>query len=35
MDDYRELKEIAWSCNQELHRRGVVLYTFGNVSAAD
>ncbi len=35
MDEYRELKETAWSCNQELYRRGVVLYTFGNVSAAD
>jgi L-ribulose-5-phosphate 4-epimerase len=35
MDDYRKLKETAWSCNQELNRRGVVLYTFGNASAAD
>jgi L-ribulose-5-phosphate 4-epimerase len=35
MDDYRKLKEAAWACNQELNRRGVVLYTFGNASAAD
>ncbi len=35
MDDYRKLKETAWACNQELNHRGVVLYTFGNASAAD
>jgi L-ribulose-5-phosphate 4-epimerase len=32
---YKTLKEEAWQANQELPRRGVVLYTFGNVSAFD
>jgi len=35
MDDYRTLREAAWAANQELNRRSVILYTFGNVSAAD
>jgi L-ribulose-5-phosphate 4-epimerase len=35
VSDYRILKEEAWQANQELPRRGVVLYTFGNVSAFD
>ena len=32
---YRELKHAAWDANMELHRRGLVLYTWGNVSQID
>jgi L-ribulose-5-phosphate 4-epimerase len=32
---YRELKEQAWEANQEIPRRGLAIYTFGNVSACD
>lgn len=32
---YRELKERAWAANQEIPRRGLAIYTFGNVSAWD
>ncbi len=32
---YRELKERAWEANQEIPRRGLAIYTFGNVSALD
>jgi L-ribulose-5-phosphate 4-epimerase len=32
---YRELKEKAWESNQEIPRRGLAIYTFGNVSAFD
>ncbi|HEY4104370.1 MAG TPA: class II aldolase/adducin family protein, partial [Polyangiaceae bacterium] len=32
---YRELKEIAWAANQEIPKRGLAIYTFGNVSALD
>ena len=35
MSGYKTLKEEAWLANQELPHRGVVLYTFGNVSAFD
>ncbi len=35
MDPYKELKETAFKANMELPRRGVVIYTFGNVSACD
>lgn len=35
MSDYDELKNRAYQCNLELPRRGVVLYSFGNVSALD
>ncbi|HQA51878.1 MAG TPA: L-ribulose-5-phosphate 4-epimerase [Spirochaetota bacterium] len=35
MSKYKELKERAWLCNMELPKRGLVIYTFGNVSAAD
>ena len=35
MDRYRTLKEAAWAANQDLTRRVTILYTFGNVSAAD
>lgn len=32
---YQELKERAWSANQEIPKRGLAIYTFGNVSALD
>jgi L-ribulose-5-phosphate 4-epimerase len=32
---YRELKERAWTANQEIPKRGLAIYTFGNVSALD
>jgi L-ribulose-5-phosphate 4-epimerase len=32
---YRELKERAWVANLEIPKRGLALYTFGNVSAFD
>lgn len=32
---YKELKRQAWEANMELHRRGLVLYTWGNVSQLD
>ncbi len=32
---YRELKERAWVANQEVPRRGLAIYTFGNVSVLD
>jgi L-ribulose-5-phosphate 4-epimerase len=32
---YRELKERAWAANQEIPKRGLAVYTFGNVSALD
>ncbi len=32
---YRELKERAWFANQEVPRRGLAIYTFGNVSVLD
>ena len=32
---YRELKHAAFEANMELHRRGLVLYTWGNVSQID
>ena len=32
---YQELKEKAWAANQEIPRRGLAIYTFGNVSAFD
>lgn len=32
---YRELKERAWAANQEIPKRGLAIYTFGNVSALD
>jgi L-ribulose-5-phosphate 4-epimerase len=35
MSRYDELKYRAWQCNLELPRHGVVIYTFGNVSAVD
>jgi len=31
----QELKEIAWRCNLEIPKRGLAIYTFGNVSAMD
>jgi L-ribulose-5-phosphate 4-epimerase len=32
---YGELKEQAWQANMEIPRRGLAIYTFGNVSALD
>jgi L-ribulose-5-phosphate 4-epimerase len=32
---YGELKEQAWQANLEIPRRGLAIYTFGNVSAFD
>jgi L-ribulose-5-phosphate 4-epimerase len=32
---YGELKEQAWLANMEIPRRGLAMYTFGNVSALD
>lgn len=32
---YSDLKEAAWAANMELHTRGLVLYTWGNVSQID
>jgi L-ribulose-5-phosphate 4-epimerase len=32
---YHELKERAWAANQEIPKRGLAIYTFGNVSALD
>lgn len=32
---YRELRERAWAANMEIPRRGLAIYTFGNVSAFD
>lgn len=32
---YEDLKEEAWRANLEIPRRGLALYTFGNVSAFD
>jgi L-ribulose-5-phosphate 4-epimerase len=32
---YRELKERAWAANQEIPRRGLAIYTFGNASELD
>lgn len=32
---YTELKREAWEANMELHNRGLVLYTWGNVSQID
>ncbi len=32
---YRDLKERAWAANQEIAKRGLAIYTFGNASALD
>jgi L-ribulose-5-phosphate 4-epimerase len=32
---YQELKERAWAANLEIPKRGLAIYTFGNVSALD
>jgi len=32
---YRDLQEQAWQANLEIPRRGLAIYTFGNVSAFD
>jgi L-ribulose-5-phosphate 4-epimerase len=35
MANYKELKDQCFECNMELPKRGLVLYTFGNVSVLD
>jgi L-ribulose-5-phosphate 4-epimerase len=35
MDKYEKLKKIAWDYNMELPKYGLVLLTFGNLSAVD
>ena len=35
MNSIKELKERIWKCNMELPKKGLVLYTFGNVSGID
>ena len=35
MSKYEELKYRVYQCNMELPRKGLVIYTFGNVSAVD
>ncbi len=35
MNTYKELKKAVWECNLELPKQGLVIYTFGNVSAVD
>lgn len=32
---YRDLRERAWAANQEIPKRGLAIYTFGNASALD
>jgi len=32
---YQELKERVWAANQEIPKRGLAIYTFGNASAFD
>jgi L-ribulose-5-phosphate 4-epimerase len=32
---YQELRERAWAANLEIPKRGLAIYTFGNVSALD
>jgi L-ribulose-5-phosphate 4-epimerase len=32
---YRELRERVWAANQEIPKRGLAIYTFGNASAFD
>ena len=35
MGSIKELKERVWRCSKELPKKGLVLYTFGNVSGID
>jgi L-ribulose-5-phosphate 4-epimerase len=35
MDPYKSLREEAWEANLEIPRRGLAIYTWGNVSAYD
>jgi len=35
MSDYKQIREEAYEANMELPKLGLVLFTFGNVSAAD
>ena len=35
MNNYEEIKEKAYQANMQLPKLGLVLFTFGNASAAD
>ena len=35
MPDYQPLKQEAWEANLQLNKLGLVVFTFGNVSAID
>ena len=35
MSNYQDIKEQAYQANMQLPKLGLVLFTFGNVSAAD
>ena len=35
MSNYKELKQQCYTCNMELPKRNLVIYTFGNVSVID
>ena len=35
MNNYQDIKEQAYAANMQLPKLGLVLFTFGNVSAAD
>ncbi|HUX05956.1 MAG TPA: L-ribulose-5-phosphate 4-epimerase AraD [Acidobacteriota bacterium] len=35
MKSYQTLKQEAWEANQQLNKLGLVMFTFGNVSAVD
>jgi len=35
MSSFKELREIVWKANMELPAKGLVIYTFGNVSGID
>lgn len=35
MNDFAELKRMAFECNMEVPRRNLAIYTFGNVSVLD
>lgn len=35
MSEYKELKERCYTCNMELPKQNLVVYTFGNVSVID
>ena len=35
VSQYQEIKERVWAANQQIPKRGLAIYTFGNVSALD